>query len=83
MAVEHVMLKLVGNPGRKVRSLSGDGAFGNVMYIQKKDYGGRHIAVDLHNPDFAALARCFGMQGLSDCHALMRTIPNPQDIRLS
>ena len=81
----------VGNPDRKVLSISGDGGFmftvqelstavahkigvvsivfsdgffGNVKYIQKKDFGGRHIAVDLHNPDFAELARCFGMQGL-------------------
>jgi acetolactate synthase-1/2/3 large subunit len=41
-----------------------DGAFGNVKRIQQNSYGGRHIAVDLHNPDFAALARCFGMMGL-------------------
>ncbi len=81
----------VGNPGRQVLSISGDGgflfnvqelstavahniavvaivfadgAFGNVKRIQKEGYGGRHIAVDLHNPDFAALAGCFGMLGL-------------------
>jgi acetolactate synthase-1/2/3 large subunit len=81
----------VGNPERRVLSISGDGgfmfnvqelstavahniavvaivfsdgAFGNVKRIQKDGYGGRHIAVDLHNPDFAALAGCFGMLGL-------------------
>ena len=81
----------VGNPDRRVLSISGDGgfmfnvqelstavahniavvaivfadgAFGNVKRIQKDGYGGRHIAVDLHNPDFAALAGCFGMLGL-------------------
>ncbi len=81
----------VGNPDRRVLSISGDGgfmfnvqelstavahniavvaivfadgAFGNVKRIQKEGYGGRHIAVDLHNPDFTALAGCFGMLGL-------------------
>ena len=81
----------IGNPDRRVLSISGDGgfmfnvqelstavahniavvaivfadgAFGNVKRIQKDGYGGRHIAVDLHNPDFAALAGCFGMLGL-------------------
>ena len=81
----------IGNPDRRVLSISGDGgfmfnvqelstavahniavvaivfadgAFGNVKRIQKDGFGGRHIAVDLHNPDFAALAGCFGMLGL-------------------
>jgi acetolactate synthase-1/2/3 large subunit len=81
----------IGNPDRRVLSISGDGgflfnvqelstavahgiavvaivfsdgAFGNVKRIQQDSYGGRHIAVDLHNPDFAALAGCFGMLGL-------------------
>lgn len=40
-----------------------DGGFGNVRRIQKASYGGRHIAVDLHNPDFVALAESFGMPG--------------------
>lgn len=35
--------------------------YGNVHGIQAKSYGGRHIAVDLKNPDFVALARSFGM----------------------
>jgi acetolactate synthase I/II/III large subunit len=41
-----------------------DGAFGNVKRIQQTQYGGRMIGVDLHNPDFVALARSFGMRGM-------------------
>jgi acetolactate synthase-1/2/3 large subunit len=40
-----------------------DGAFGNVKRIQQTQYGGRMIGVDLHNPDFVALAHSFGMKG--------------------
>lgn len=36
-------------------------AYGNVKTIQAQSYGGRHIAVDLTNPDFVALAQSFGM----------------------
>ena len=80
----------VGNPDRKVVSISGDGgfmftvqemstavahnigvvevvfndgAFGNVKRSQRVNYGGRHIACDLTNPDFPMLARSFGMMG--------------------
>ena len=41
-----------------------DGAFGNVRWIQRQQYGGREIASDLHNPDFVALAQSFGVTGL-------------------
>jgi acetolactate synthase-1/2/3 large subunit len=41
-----------------------DGAFGNVKRIQQTTYGGRMISVDLHNPDFVALAASFGMRGI-------------------
>lgn len=41
-----------------------DGYFGNVKRIQEMAYGGRHIACELHNPDFAKLAELFGMAGL-------------------
>ena len=41
-----------------------DGAFGNVKRIQKDNFGGRNIAVELHNPDFVALAESFGMLGI-------------------
>ncbi len=37
-----------------------DGAFGNVLRMQKELYGGRRIAVDLRNPDFVRLAEAFG-----------------------
>ncbi|MCW5748915.1 MAG: TPP-binding protein, partial [Alphaproteobacteria bacterium] len=41
-----------------------DGAFGNVMRIQKQSYGNRTIGVDLANPDFVKLADSFGIMGL-------------------
>ncbi len=34
--------------------------FGNVKLIQQVSYGGRHIAVDLANPDFVKFAESFG-----------------------
>jgi acetolactate synthase-1/2/3 large subunit len=37
-------------------------SYGNVKTIQAQSYGGRHIAVELTNPDFVALARSFGME---------------------
>ncbi len=37
-------------------------AYGNVKTIQAESYGARHIAVDLINPDFVALAKAFGMR---------------------
>jgi acetolactate synthase-1/2/3 large subunit len=40
-----------------------DNAFGNVKRIQRNDYGGRVIASDLHNPDFAKVAALFGAAG--------------------
>jgi len=38
-----------------------DNSFGNVRRFQKLNYGGRHIAVDLANPDFVKLADSFGI----------------------
>jgi acetolactate synthase-1/2/3 large subunit len=35
--------------------------FGNVRRIQQEKFGGRYLSSDLHNPDFAAMARSFGM----------------------
>ena len=79
----------VGNPGRVVVSITGDGGFGwtlqelataaryklnhvvvvfadgafaNVRGLQKEQFGQAYCA-DLHNPDFAALARSFGVSG--------------------
>ena len=37
-------------------------SFGNVKTIQAASYGGRHIAVDLTNPDFVALGESFGIR---------------------
>jgi acetolactate synthase-1/2/3 large subunit len=33
-----------------------------IRHIQDRDYGGRRFAVDLQNPDFAALARSYGIR---------------------
>jgi acetolactate synthase-1/2/3 large subunit len=41
-----------------------DGAYGNVKRMQVQDYGGRVIASELSNPDFAAYAESFGAMGL-------------------
>lgn len=38
-------------------------SFGNVKLIQAEQYGGRYLGVDLHNPDFVALAAAFGVAG--------------------
>jgi acetolactate synthase-1/2/3 large subunit len=37
-------------------------AYGNVKTIQAQSFGSRHIAVDLSNPDFVALAQSFGIK---------------------
>jgi acetolactate synthase-1/2/3 large subunit len=41
-----------------------DNAYGNVRRIQKESFGGRLIASDLRNPDFARLADAFGVEGM-------------------
>lgn len=41
-----------------------DNAFGNVLRMQKQQYGGRVIASELHNPDFVAFAESFGARGI-------------------
>jgi acetolactate synthase I/II/III large subunit len=38
-----------------------NGQFGNVKLLQKEHFGGRHIAADLVNPDFARVAANFGV----------------------
>jgi acetolactate synthase-1/2/3 large subunit len=38
-----------------------NGSYGNVKTIQDQRFGGRNIAVELHNPDFVAMARSFGL----------------------
>lgn len=41
-----------------------DGAYGNVMRTQIEDFDGRVIGTKLTNPDFAAMARSFGIDSL-------------------
>lgn len=41
-----------------------DGHYGNVRMFQQQNFGGRLIANDLANPDFARLAESFGVAGL-------------------
>ncbi len=41
-----------------------DGYYGNVRMFQEQNFGGRIIAADLANPDFARLAESFGVAGL-------------------
>jgi acetolactate synthase-1/2/3 large subunit len=38
-----------------------NGVFGNVRLIQAKNFGARHIATELSNPDFMELAQSFGL----------------------
>ncbi|MCA1553653.1 MAG: hypothetical protein LC737_04670, partial [Chloroflexi bacterium] len=38
-----------------------DNAYGNVLRMQKQNYGGRVIASELTNPDFVKLAESFGV----------------------
>jgi acetolactate synthase-1/2/3 large subunit len=40
-----------------------NGGFGNVKIIQRENFGGRHIACDLTNPDFLKLAESFNIAG--------------------
>jgi acetolactate synthase-1/2/3 large subunit len=40
-----------------------DNAYGNVRRTQQTSFGGRLIASDLHNPDFAKMAETFGVRG--------------------
>ena len=37
-----------------------NGAYGTIRMHQEREYPGRVSGSDLHNPDFAALARAFG-----------------------
>ncbi len=39
-----------------------NGQFGNVKLLQRENFGGRHIAADLVNPDFGAVAENFGVE---------------------
>jgi acetolactate synthase-1/2/3 large subunit len=37
-----------------------NGAYGTIRMHQERDYPGRVMATELHNPDFVAYARAFG-----------------------
>lgn len=41
--------------------VANNGSYGSIRIHQERAYSGRHPGTDLHNPDFAALARGFGM----------------------
>ena len=41
-----------------------DNAYGALKLYQERLQGGRRIAVDLHNPDFARLAEAYGARGV-------------------
>ena len=38
-----------------------DAGLSLIRQVQDREYGGRRYAVDLRNPDFAALARAYGL----------------------
>ncbi len=40
-----------------------DGGLTLIRHVQDREYGGRRFAVDLQNPDFAAVARAYGLRG--------------------
>ena len=40
-----------------------NGMYGTIRMHQERDYPSRVIGTELHNPDFAALARAYGMHG--------------------
>ena len=58
-----------------------NGAYGNVKTIQAQSFGSRHIAVDLVNPDFVALAQSFGIKAAraDDAESLERLLDNYLD----
>lgn len=45
--------------------LFNDRGYGILRRMQERQFQGRHIGVDLHTPDFAALARAFGAEGVT------------------
>ncbi len=49
---------------RETEILVNDNCLSAVKGMQNRSYGGRHIAVDLVNPDFVRFAESFGALGL-------------------
>lgn len=41
--------------------VSNNGSYASIRIHQERSYPGRHVGTDLFNPDFAAIARAFGM----------------------
>lgn len=52
-----------------------DNSFGNVRREQIENYGGRIIASDLHNPEFAKMAETFGAKGV--------VVTSPEQMRVA
>ena len=40
-----------------------NGMYGTIRMHQERNYPGRVVGTELHNPDFAAFARSFGVHG--------------------
>ncbi len=49
-----------GGAGRLVSLVVDNGTYGTIRMHQEREYPGRVSGSDLHNPDFAALARAYG-----------------------
>ena len=58
------MVTAVAHGARRLVSIVVDnGSYGTIRMHQEREYPGRVSGSDLHNPDFAALARACGWQG--------------------
>lgn len=45
-----------------------NGIYGTIRMHQERDYPGRPIATDLHNPDFYQLAKSYGLHAVQVCN---------------
>jgi len=54
---------LVQNKAPLVAVVFNDNAYGNVKRSQEEKFGGRFLAVNLHNPDMMKLADAYGLRG--------------------
>ncbi len=50
---------------RLIILLLNNGSYGTIRMHQERDYPGRISGTSLYNPDFAAVARAYGMEGLT------------------
>lgn len=55
----------VRHRARLVIVVADNGSYGTIRQHQERAYPGRVVATDLHNPDFAALARAYGGHGMT------------------